>query len=189
MKWAETHTENAFVFSLNTGWWNFDESSDEPLRTPELGVYRSAADAAADNEGLSIVETLHGYDDLWFFAADGSPLEAHFSQEPYINFERNTYFRGVYSLHPGTGATLLEAIEKRVVSNEDRSPQARIVVWIAGTNEAVKEFGWSTPEIMKQSIKLALRILHPEMQKRLVFVKLPYNNEQFLNIEDAVGDH
>jgi hypothetical protein len=183
MDTAEAHENASVVFSLNTGYWDFD---DESLHTPELSVYRSAADAASDNEGLSIVETLQGNDDLWFFAADGSPLEAQFSQQAYINFERNTYFRGVYSLHLGTGPTLFDAIEKIIASNGDRSPQARIGVWIAGTDEAATQFGWSTPEAMKEGVVLALRILPGDMQRRLIFAKLPYNGELFSTMEDAI---
>ncbi len=183
-----THTENAsVVFSLNTGNWDFDESrDDEPLRTPELGVYRSAANAAADNEGLSIVETLAGDDDLWFFAVDGSPLEAQFSQQPYINFEKNEYFRGVYSLHLGSGTNLFDAIAKIIATNQERSPQARIAVWIASTDEAAKGFGWSTSEAMKEGVVLALRILPPDLQKRLIFAKLPYSGGFSSSIEEAV---
>jgi hypothetical protein len=184
----ETHTENAsVVFSLDTRCWDFDEGDEsEPLRTPELGVYRSAAHAAADRIGLEIVETLDGHADLWFFAADGVPLEAHFSQQPYIDFERNTYFAGVYSLHLGSGTNVFDAIAKIIASNHDRSTQARIVVWIASTDEDAKDFGWPTPEAMKDGVARALRILPPDMQRRLIFANLPYNGIRFSNIEDDV---
>ena len=180
------HIDNvSVVFGFNSGTWDFDESSDEPLRTPELSIYSTAADAAADNEGLSIVETLNGYDDLWFFAQDGSPLEAHFSQQPYINFEKNEYFRGVYSLHPGSGTTLFDAITRVIESNHDRSSQARIAVWIAGADETAKKFGWSSPEAMKQGVVLALRLLPQDMQGRLIYARMS-DSGLFSNIDDAL---
>jgi len=187
MRPKPTLENTSTVFRLQTGYWDFDKGDeDKPFRTPELGVYGSAADAAADNEGLSIVETLAGYDDLWFFAVDGSPLEAQFSQQPYINFEKNTYFRGVYSLHPGSGTNLVDAMAEIIASNQERSPQARIAVWVASTDEAAKEFGWSTSEAMKEGVVLALRILPPGLQKRFIFAKLPYSGGFSLSIEEAV---
>ena len=140
--------------------------------------------------GLEIVETLHGYGDLWFFAADGSPLEASFSQEPHFN-QDNTFFPGVYSLASGIGTSLLDAVEKVIASNGERSPQARIVVWVANTNQEAAQFGWATPAEMKEGVLLLLQILPHGTQRRLIFAKLSYSGGLeglFRTIEDALED-
>ena len=163
------------TFTLDTRWSDSVDEADagEVLATPDLHVYCSPADAAADREGLDIVETLEGYGDLWFFASDGSPLKAHFSKEPYINFEKNTYFPGIYSLEPGAGENLQDALTSLIAKN--RSPHTQIIVGLAANNEVAKQFGWSDTEAMKEGTERALQILPPDMATRVVFE--PITNE------------
>jgi hypothetical protein len=75
--------ELSVTFSLDIRPFDARHVDDEGvvLETPMLGIYYSADAAAADREGLEIVETLDGSGDLWFFASDGSPLAADFSKE------------------------------------------------------------------------------------------------------------
>ncbi len=70
-------------------------------------------------EGLSIVEG-----DWLFFAADGSPLEAYFSEPARIFPEKNTYTNGKYSLRPTSGERLevkfpyIEFVDGHAVFND-----------------------------------------------------------------------
>ena len=177
------------VFSLDTRYYAASEDPEPvTLYIPHLDVYRSAADAAANREGMEIVETLNGDDDLWLFAADGSPLEAHFSQEPHFNWDRDrpTYFAGVYSLHPGTGGNLLDAIRKVIDRNKELAQGVRIEVAIPGTNEAAKRFGWPDTVGMKEGVERSLQILPADMRARVVFVECTVVDGT-LYYQDAIG--
>lgn len=66
-----------------------------------LHVFSSEAEVKQNCEGLSIVEG-----DWLFYAADGSPLEVHFSVPARIFPEKNTYTNGEYSLRPAHGERL-----------------------------------------------------------------------------------
>jgi hypothetical protein len=177
------------VFSLDTYYYTLPDDPEAVTRfIPHLDVYRSAADAAANREGMEIVETLAGYDGLWFFAADGSPLEAHFSQRPYFDKDKPTYFPGVYSLHSGTGENLLDAIWKVIEKNEKLAPGVRIEVAIAGTNEAAKHFGWSDTIAMKEGVGRALEILPADMRARVVFTQcVVVDGKLCYRTDDAIG--
>lgn len=59
------------------------------------------AEAIEQTRGINVVEK-----DTFFFAADGSPLEARFSKPAHFDSDGKTYTNGVYSLLPGTGRTL-----------------------------------------------------------------------------------
>src|SRR5262249_9622009 len=91
-------TNNALVFALEIGYRDAvpDADNSDVLATPTLYAFSNAAVAAASNEGLTIVEG-----DLWFFASEGSPLEALFSEQPYVYPDRPSYFPGRYSLQAG----------------------------------------------------------------------------------------
>ena len=64
-------------------------------------VRATMAEAIEQTPGINIVEK-----DTFFFASDGSPLEAHFSEPAYFHSEGTAYTNGVYSLAPGAGRTL-----------------------------------------------------------------------------------
>ncbi len=174
------------TFRLRTLYYDSPHESDdgEVLTTPWLEVYYSAEDAAADNEGLSIVETLDGYGDLWFFAADGSPLRAEFSKPPHFN-DNNTYFPGAYSLKRGAGDDLLRSLAKLIAKN--RSPHSQIIVDIAATDETANRFGWADAQTMAHGVTHALQILPPDMLKRVVFARYPNLDELYPNIPDALA--
>jgi hypothetical protein len=163
----ELHVTNASItFSLEIGYYDSlaeaDAGKEVVLPTPRLEVFFSAGIAATYREGLDIVEG-----DLWFFAFDGSPLEACFSKEPYVDTDRKKYFPGVYSLRPGTGDKLQDVIAKLIAGNP--SPHTQIVVCIPATNESAHEHGWSDMKAMKDGVEQALKILPPDLAKRVVF--------------------
>ena len=158
---------NASVtFALEIGYYDSvaeaDAGKEVVLATPRLEVFSSASIAAAEREGLDIVEG-----DLWFFAFDGSPLKACFSKEPYVDTDKNTYFPGVYSLQPGCGEKLQEVIAKLIAKNP--SPHTQIIVRVPATNESARGYGWSDIKSMKDGIEHALKILPSDMAKRIVF--------------------
>jgi hypothetical protein len=66
-----------------------------------LITYATVAEAIEQTPGINIVEK-----DTFFFAADGSPLEAHFLKPAHFHSDGKTYTDGVYSLPAGTGRTL-----------------------------------------------------------------------------------
>ena len=175
------------TFRLNTLYYDSLHEGDEGelLTTPWLGIYYSAEDAAADAEGLDIVETLDGYGDLWFFASDGSPLSAEFSKAPHFN-DDNTYFPGTYSLKRGTGSDdLLRSLTKLIAKN--RSPHTQIIVDIAESDETANRFGWANTQTMAQGVTHALQILPPDMLKRVVFARYPHVDELYPSIPDALA--
>ncbi|MFZ0913392.1 MAG: hypothetical protein WBQ76_15785 [Candidatus Korobacteraceae bacterium] len=175
------------VFGLETpNYYPYELDEAEDIITPGLDIYRCAADAAAHRDGIDIWETLAGFGDLWFFAADGSPLEARFSREPYFNADKPTYFPGVYTLEPGTGEDLLSAIAKVIAKNGNSSLFTRIIVGTAACDEAARQYGWSSVQAMKDGVELALRILPPDLLTRVMFTRVPYNGEFFSHIEDAL---
>ena len=157
---------NASVFGLEIGYYDSvaeaDAGKEVVLATPRLEIFFSASIAAAKKEGSDIVEG-----DLWFFASDGSPLKACFSKKPYINFDRNRYFPGEYSLQPGYGEKLQDVIAKLIAKNP--SPHTQIVVRVPATNESAQEYGWPDIKAMKDGVEHALKILPSEMAKRIVF--------------------
>jgi hypothetical protein len=159
-------TNASITFGLEIGYYDSlaeaDAGKEVVLPTPRLEVFFSASIAAAKKEGLTIVEG-----DLWFFAFDGSPLKACFSKKPYIDFDKNTYFAGVYSLQPGGGEKLQDVIAKLIANNP--SPHTQIIVRIPATNESARGYGWSDIKSMKGDIEQALRILPSDMAKRIVF--------------------
>jgi hypothetical protein len=159
-------TNASVIFGLEIGYYDsvveVDAGKEVVLATPQLDVFFSASNAAAKKEGLNIVEG-----DLWFFGFDGSPLEACFSKEPYVDTERKTYFPGVYSLQPGRGEKLQDVIAKLITKNP--SPHTRIVVRVPATDESAQGYGWSDIKAMKEGIELALKILPSDMAKRVVY--------------------
>lgn len=66
-----------------------------------LVTYETVAEAIEQTPGMSIAEK-----DTFFFAADGSPLEARFSEPAYWHTDGKSFTNGVYSLSPGVGRTL-----------------------------------------------------------------------------------
>lgn len=159
-------TNASITFGLEIGYYDSlaeaDAGKEVVLPTPQLEVFFSASFAAAKKEGLTIVEG-----DLWFFAFDGSPLKACFSKKPYIDFDKKTYFRGVYSLQPGCGEKLQDVIAKLIANNP--SPHTQIIVRIPATNESARGYGWPDIKSMKGEIEQALKILPSDMAKRIVF--------------------
>jgi hypothetical protein len=149
-----------------------DAGKEIVLPTPQLEVFFSASIAAANKEGLNIVEG-----DLWFFAFDGSPLKACFSKEPYVDTDRRKYFPGVYSLQPGFGEKLQEVIAKLIAKNP--SPHTQIIVRVPATNESAQRYGWSDIKAMKDGIGHALKILPSDMAKRIVF-ELPWITARYV---------
>ncbi|HEY0105989.1 MAG TPA: hypothetical protein VGB91_07890 [Rhizomicrobium sp.] len=156
-------TNPSFVFALKIGYRDATPEADKSdvLATPNLEVFSNATVAAASNEGINIVE-----DDLWFFAADGSPLEALFSERPYVDAERLKYFAGKYSLRVGQGKTLQEMISS-ILPN--KPSHAQITVRVAASNERAQEYGWSDVEVMKSNVERALKILSPDVARLVVF--------------------
>lgn len=162
-------TNTSVTFGLEIGYYDSavegEAGKEVVLATPRLEVFFSGSIAAAKREGLDVVEG-----DLWFFAFDGSPLEARFSKEPYVDAERNRYFPGVYSLQPGCGEKLQDVIAKLISKNP--SPHTQIIVDLPATNESAQGYGWSDIKAMKNGIEHALKILPPDMAKRVVFETL-----------------
>jgi len=148
------------VFSLHFTYWDDPREPDGTniVARPALEAFADAALAAASNEGLGIMEG-----DLWFFAADGSPLEAVFSEQPYVDTERLKYFAGRYSLQPGTGKTLREIIA-------DRCPAVpQIIVKNARSEATARRNGWSTVEEVKSKVREALHAAVPDLAKSAEF--------------------
>ena len=159
-------TNTSVTFSLELGSYDSldeaDAGKDVTFLTPQINVYFSANHAAADKEGINIWEG-----DLWFFASDGLPLEASFSKKPYVDMVKNEYFRGVYTLQPGHGESLQDAIAKIVGQND--SPHSQIIVRMPDTNEGARVYGWSDIESMTAGIENALEFLPLDMARRIVF--------------------
>jgi hypothetical protein len=156
------------VFALEFTYWDAppESGTTEVITTPTLNAFANASLAVSSNEGLNIVEG-----DLWFFAADGSPLEATFSEQPYVDVERLRYFAGKYSLQAGRGKTLREMISD-VLS--DVLPQcAKIIVRVATSNEVARDHGWTDVETMKNSVNQALEAAVPDMAKVIDFDIFP----------------
>ncbi len=156
--------KNPVVFTFETGLWDSDAPEDAgkniTLWTPILSLYASAALAAESEEGLNFVEG-----DIKFFAADGSSLVPNFSQEPYIDFKKNTYFAGVYTLIPGTGENLIEVLRSRIEANV--SPHVRIAIRLPTKDDVAASWGWSSASAMKISFFQALEILPPDLVARV----------------------
>jgi hypothetical protein len=154
------------TFVLRIDYYDSDAPSDKGknvvLACPHLSVFSSAQMAAAFEEGLEIVEG-----DIVFFAADGSPLKANFSEKPYVDAKNKKYFAGAYSLEAGKGDNLQTAIEKIIASNA--SPHARIRVYATGDTEMAREYGWQSAKAMKDGIAQALKILPPELADRVLY--------------------
>jgi hypothetical protein len=153
-------TAPTLVFALEFTYWDARPESDgtEVIARPNLDAFSTAVLAASSNEGINIVEG-----DLWFFAADGSPLEAVFSERPYVDAERLKYFTGKYSLQAGHGKTLREMISDRSY----RDPQ--IIVRLADSNEVAQKYGWSDVEEMKSNVDQALSDAVPDLTKLVEF--------------------
>jgi hypothetical protein len=146
--------DTMLVFSLHFSYWDDPPGSDGTsiIAKPTLEAFADAAVAAASNEGLSIVEG-----DLWFFLADGSPLEAVFSEQPYVDTKRLRYFAGAYSLQPGHGKTLREIIAERC------PPIPQIIVRSAPSDEAARRHGWSSVGELKSKVEKALEAAIPDL--------------------------
>ena len=63
-----------------------------------IEVFDTLEEAVKRCPGLEIAEG-----DWLFFSGDGSPLEAVFSRDAYVDTERLVYGNGVYTLSAGTG--------------------------------------------------------------------------------------
>ena len=157
-------TALALVFALEISYWDAppESGSTETIAKPDLEVFSNAVLAAASNEGINIAEG-----DLWFFAADGSPLEAVFSERPYVDTERLKYLAGKYALQAGCGKPLRESIWD--ILSEVPMPGAQIVVRVANSNEVAREHGWSDVDAMKSSIEQALEAAVPDLINLVVF--------------------
>lgn len=159
-------TNTSITFGLKIGYYDSVVESDAGkeviLATPQLEVFYSAGSAVAEKEGIDIVEG-----DQWFFACDGSPLEACFSEKPHVDTERNKYFPGIYLLQPGPGKKLRDVIAK--IIGENPSPHTRIVVRMPNTDESAQKYGWLDVKTMKEGVEHALKILPSDMAKRIVF--------------------
>lgn len=145
------------VFALGFTYWDAppESGSTQVIATPTLNAFANTSLAASSNQGLTIVEG-----DLWFFAADGSSLEAAFAEQPYVDVERLRYFAGKYSLQAGREKTLREMFSN-VLS--DVPPQcAKIIVRVATSNEVAREHGWPDVETMKNSVNQALEAVVPD---------------------------
>jgi hypothetical protein len=156
------------VFALEFTYWDAppESGTTEVITTPTLNAFANAALAASSNEGLNIVEG-----DLWFFAADGSPLEAAFSEQPYVNVERLKYFAGKYSLQAGRGETLREMISDVLPLVPPQC--AKIIVRVATSNDVAREHGWPDVETMKMCVDQALEATLPDMAKLIDFDIFP----------------
>ncbi|MEZ0260634.1 MAG: hypothetical protein ACAH80_06460 [Alphaproteobacteria bacterium] len=156
--------KNPVVFTFETGIWDSDAPEDAGkgvmLWTPILSLYPSAELAAESEEGLNFVEG-----DIKFFAADGSSLVPAFSQEPYINSEKNTYFAGVYTLVPAAGKNLITELHSRIEANV--SPHARIMIRSPLKDEGAASWGWPSAKAMKLAFVQALKILPPDLATRV----------------------
>ncbi|HMN74207.1 MAG TPA: hypothetical protein PKA55_20280 [Rhodoblastus sp.] len=92
-----------------------DGNSPEKIQNIVFGLHlpvRRLIVFACKAKAIQFVEELDIAEGDWsFFAADGSPLEAHFSTVPKINHDQNTYENGVYDLRPAmSGANLLDIL-------------------------------------------------------------------------------
>ena len=152
------------VFALQITYWDAppDSGCADIIAKPTLETFSDAALAASSKEGINIVEG-----DLWFFAADGSALEAVFSEQPYVDPERLRYFAGKYSLQTGHGKTLREMISD-ILSDVPMS-NAQILVLGTPSDEWVHEHGWSDAETMRSQIKQALEVAVPDLAMLSVF--------------------
>ena len=68
-----------------------------------IEVFDTSEEAIKRCSGIEIAEG-----DWLFFAGDGAPLAAVFSQEPYVDSKRNVYGNGTYALAAGSGVNLLD---------------------------------------------------------------------------------
>jgi hypothetical protein len=157
-------TNTTLVFALQLSYWDAspESASTEVRANPDLEVFSNTTLAAASKEGINIVEG-----DLWFFAADGSPLEAVFSEQPYVDNERLKYFAGKYSLHAGRGKTL-----RQMISNvlSDYPPLGeKIIVRVAASDEVAQKYGWSDVEEMRSNVDQALEAAVPDLAKLVEF--------------------
>lgn len=134
----------------------------EVVATPKLEVFSNATIATTSNEGINIVEG-----DLWFFAADGSPLEALFSEEPYVDNKKQKYFAGKYFLRAGRGKSLQEVISD--ILPHTGSSRACIIVRVPASDNGAQEYGWQDALAMKSNVEQALKILPPDMAELVVF--------------------
>lgn len=146
------------VFSLQFSFWDGPPGSDgtSTIAKPVLEAFADAAVAAASNEGLNIVEG-----DLWFFSADGAPMDAVFSERPYVDAKRLIYFAGTYSLQPGHGKTLREIIAERCPS----MPQ--LIVRSAPSDDDARKHGWSSVGQLKSTVEKALVVALPDLSRDL----------------------
>lgn len=161
---------SAAIFALEIGFYDSKpggpDADNVVTPTPCLTLYPSTDAAAAANEGLTIVEG-----DIWFYAADGAPMEADFSEEPYINNEKNTYFPGVYKLVPGEGETLQQVLAEETPAHAP--PPVGIVVYVPSTDDYARGCGWMDAKTMNVSISAALHFLPKDLLKRVRFEARP----------------
>jgi hypothetical protein len=160
-------TATNLVFSLEFTSWDAPPESGgtEVIVKPTLEAFSNAALAASSHEGINIVEG-----DLWFFAADGSPLEAVFSEQPYFDSKRSEYFAGIYCLRAGRGKTLREMVL------EGYPADAPIIVRVATSNEAAQRYGWTDVEEMKNKVNQALEGALPDLTGLFDFESLPIDS-------------
>ena len=161
-------TVPGLVFALAIRHWDAppESGSARVIAKPDLAAFANEAVAAASNEGINVVEG-----DLWFFAADGSPLEAVFSEPPYVDAERLTYFAGTYSLRAGRGMTLRRMLSEILSDNPVRG--ARIAVRIATSNDVAQQHGWPNALAMESDLEQALEAAIPDLAKLIVFEAYP----------------
>lgn len=106
----------------------------------QLQIFASKEDAIVAVEGLTIAEG-----DYRFFSADGSPLEACFSIQPFVNAERNTYSNGKYTLEPiltGTHlSTILAVVECADEAKSGLSTLRDVEQFLIDQSLALRELG------------------------------------------------
>lgn len=151
--------DHALVFALEFTYWNAPSEADgtEVVARPTLTVFLDADLAASSYEGINIIEG-----GLWFFAADGSPLEAVFSEQPSVNPDQLTYRAGKYFLRPGSRKSLREVII-------DRSVAPRMVVRIAASNSVARDYGWEDAEEVRWRVERYLEAAIPDLAKPIEF--------------------
>ncbi|MBI1214856.1 MAG: hypothetical protein GC185_03440 [Alphaproteobacteria bacterium] len=157
----------SIIFALRTAFRDAENlkagSGDAVLAVPHITPYASTLSAVADIEGLEIAEG-----GVALFAAEGAPLHAVFSERPYVEDARNRYFAGVYTLHKGDGEGLTVAINRILSGNGGEDGPVHVLM--PDTDEGAQDGGWPALSFMKADVEKALKMLPPELERRIVFI-------------------
>lgn len=139
-----------------------DRGQEVGIPIPCLHFYLSAAQATEQVEEINIVEG-----DIWFFAADGAPLEASFSQMPVVTADKGIYFPGIYNLVSGDGDSLQQFLA------DDELAEREIIAYLPGTEAYAQACGWTGPKAANKAIAAVLESLPPKMAERFRFRMWP----------------